>query len=60
MWFGASIFVAPVLLVTSVVGVLCARTGRIRREHLHAFVLLGGLALFLFAGFPVWMSQYAQ
>ena len=37
LWFGASVLVALVLLLASVVGVIWSRTGRGRREHKQAF-----------------------
>lgn len=59
LWFGASVFLAPVLLLACVVGVVRAGRGGARR-HAKAFRVTGAFGLVLLAGLPVWMTQYAQ
>ena len=58
LWFGASIALAPILMLSSLVGLVWSQTGN--REHTKAFLVVGGTGIVLLSGYPVWLTQYAQ
>lgn len=62
VWFGAAVFLAPVLLLTSLVGVVRSGSTRgvRRRERTRDFAFVGVVGLVLLAGLPVWLATYAQ
>ena len=63
LWFGSGIFLAPVLLGASLLGMgWSVTTGRGDGRPELVKVCLGGIVLagLMALGIPVWLSEYAQ